>query len=113
MKRAFAVGRRDCRPALLCRDSPATDTDQESTTASSINTKGPGRPSAFPSAKALDFVANRDRRRATQVMIVARRRRRTRPNATTKSGVRHGSKADIIMGASTTPSRLQVFQCRQ
>jgi branched-chain amino acid transport system substrate-binding protein len=106
MKRAF-LSAAAIAAALAMPGSPATAQTNEITIGISITTTGPGAPLGIPERNALDFVAKEIAGVPLKVIVLDDGGDPTNATTNARRFVTE-SKADIIMGSSTTPSSIAV-----
>ncbi|MFY9957412.1 ABC transporter substrate-binding protein [Bradyrhizobium sp.] len=93
--------------ALAMPGSPATAQTNEITIGISVTTTGPGAPLGIPERNALDFVAKEIAGVPLKVIVLDDGGDPTNATTNARRFVTE-SKADIIMGSSTTPSSIAV-----
>jgi branched-chain amino acid transport system substrate-binding protein len=93
--------------ALTISGSPATAQTNEITIGISVTTTGPGAPLGIPERNALDFVAKEIAGVPLKVIVLDDGGDPTNATTNARRFVTE-SKADIIMGSSTTPSSIAV-----
>ncbi len=106
MKRAF-LSAAAIAAAFAMPGSPATAQTNEITIGISITTTGPGAPLGIPERNALDFVAKEIAGVPLKVIVLDDGGDPTNATTNARRFVTE-SKADIIMGSSTTPSSVAV-----
>jgi len=106
MKRAF-LSAAAIAAALAMPGSPATAQTNEITIGISVTTTGPGAPLGIPERNALDFVAKEIAGVPLKVIVLDDGGDPTNATTNARRFVTE-SKADIIMGSSTTPSSIAV-----
>ena len=106
MKRTF-LSAAAIAAALTIAGSPATAQTNEITIGISVTTTGPGAPLGIPERNALDFVAKEIAGVPLKVIVLDDGGDPTNATTNARRFVTE-SKADIIMGSSTTPSSIAV-----